>query len=197
MIKIKCKWKLVQFVQFIRISPTLDSQKKHTINKMHHLDIQSMPAREIFSASSTQNDGQNSNILLTLGSQTAHLHHLINCFHTFSTNLTLSWSEYELICLKSKPSQYCAEKSPPSDKLERLEPWFINQNLVFLRGKLTMNSNRIQQEQTKRLLRRGFPLNTIVSSFHGSLRPAQPITTDLEQFARQCQCFWPIEMGFE
>ena len=142
MIKIKFKWKLVQFVQFIRISPTLDSQKKHTINKMHHLDIQSMPAREIFSASSTQNDGQNSNILLTLGSQTAHLHHLINCFHTFSTNLTLSWSEYELICLKSKPSQYRAEKSPPSDKLERLEPWIINQNLVFLRGKLTMNSNR-------------------------------------------------------
>ena len=142
MIKIKCKWKLVQFVQFIRISPTLDSQKKHTINKMHHLDIQSMPAREIFSASFTQNDGQNSNILLTLGSQTAHLHHLINCFHTFSTNLILSWSEYELICLKSKPSQYRAEKSPPSDKLERLEPWFINQNLVFLRAKLTMNSNR-------------------------------------------------------
>ena len=168
MIKIKCKWKLVQFVQFIRISPTLDSQKKHTINKMHHLDIQSMPAREIFSASSTQNDGQNSNILLTLGSQTAHLHHLINCFHTFSTNLTLSWSEYELICLKSKPSQYRAEKSPPSDKLARLEPWFINQNLVFLRGKLTMNSNRNSTRTNE-----------------GTSRERLPFIYDCQQFPRQ------------
>ena len=41
-----------------------------------------------------------------------------------------------------KPSQYRTENSPPSDKLDRLEPWFINQNLVFLRSKLKMNSNR-------------------------------------------------------
>ena len=85
-------------------------------------------------------------------------------------NLSLSWSEYEQISFKRKPSQYRTENIPPSDKLDRLELWFINQNLVFLRGNLTMNSNR-KQEQTKGFLGRGFPLNTIVSSFHGSLRP--------------------------
>ena len=77
-------------------------------------------------------------------------------------NLSLSWSEYEQISFKSKPSQYRTENSPPSDKLDRLELWFINQNLVFLRGNLTMNSNR-KQEQTKGFLGRGFPLYTIVS----------------------------------
>ena len=169
--------------------PHWTPNKKNPVNKTHHLDIQSMLAREIFSASSTKNDGQNSNIPLTLGSQIAHL-------HTFSMNLSLSWSEYEQISFKSKPSQYHTENSPPSDKLDRLEPWFINQNLVFLRGNLTMNSNR-KQEQAVGFLGRGFSLYTIVSSFHGSLRPEQPITTDFEQFARQCECFWPIEVGFE
>ena len=132
---------------------------------MHHLDIQSMLAKEIFSASSTQNDGQNSNIPLTLGSQIAHL---VNRFHTFSTNLSLSWSEYELICLKSKPSQYRTENSPPSDKLERLEPWFINQNLVFLRGKLTMNSNRKSTRKNE-----------------GTSRERLPFIYDCQYFPRQ------------
>ena len=32
-------------------------------------------------------------------------------FHTFSMNLSLSWSEYELISLKTKPISYCEQSS--------------------------------------------------------------------------------------
>ena len=42
---------------------------------------------------------------------------------------------------------------------------------------------------------RGVPLDMIVSSFHGSLQPGEPITTEFEWFARQCECFWPIEVS--
>ena len=60
-----------------------------------------MLARKIFSASLLQNDAYNSNIPLTRGNQIAY-----PVSNAFSVNLSLSWSEYELISLKTKPISY-------------------------------------------------------------------------------------------
>ena len=71
----------METVSNIRISSTLDSKKKKTHGKQNAPSrYLSMLAGEIVSASSTQNDGENSNVPLTLGSQIAHL---VNRCHTF------------------------------------------------------------------------------------------------------------------
>ena len=85
-------------------------------------------------------------------------------FHAFSMNLSLSWSEYELISLKTKPISYWEQSSFRQTGSPRTMVYKSKYSC------LREASLRIQQER-RDFWGRGFSLYMIVSSLHGSLRP--------------------------